>query len=303
MARRARIEYEGACYHVVTRGNRKEPIFLDNEDKKRFLSKLRQYKRRYGFLLYAYALMDNHIHLVIETTRVPLSRIMQGVLQSHTQWHNRKYKTVGHVFQGRYKAILCDRNAYLLQLIRYIHLNPLRAGIGRPLQYRWTSHRAYLGLERGDLVDSELVLAQFSGDRRRAIELYSRFIREGMGEGRREEFYGVGGEPVLGDEQFYEEVLKKTRRASGVLKNRTLEQVSVKVEELTGVGVHELRGRARGEALMRARSLFIRLSKLYTGSGCREIADFLNREPGSLGYIENRVNEGDFLEVIDGFEW
>ena len=109
MARKPRIEYPGAFYHVMTRGNRKEAIFKDDKDRLRFLQKLLEYKERYGFVLYGYTLLKNHIHLLIETRDAPLSRIMQGFLQSYTQWYNDKYRTVGHLFQGRYKAISCDK--------------------------------------------------------------------------------------------------------------------------------------------------------------------------------------------------
>jgi len=129
MARKSRIEYPGAFYHVMTRGNRKQVVFKDDKDRLKFLRKLLEYKEKYGFALYAYILMKNHIHLLIETRDVPLSRIMQGLLQSYTQWYNGKYRTVGHLFQGRYKAILCDKKVYLLNLIRYIHLNCIRVGL------------------------------------------------------------------------------------------------------------------------------------------------------------------------------
>ena len=109
MARKPRIEYPGAFYHVIARGNRKEPIFLNDEDRKNLLDRLKGYKNRYSFILYAYVLMDNHIHLLMETREIPLSKVMQGVLQSYTQWYNKKYQTVGHLFQGRYKAMLCDK--------------------------------------------------------------------------------------------------------------------------------------------------------------------------------------------------
>jgi len=129
MARKSRIEYPGAFYHVMTRGNRKQVVFKDDKDRLKFLRKLLEYKEKYGFALYAYILMKNHIHLLIETRDVPLSRIMQGLLQSYTQWYNGKYRVVGHLFQGRYKAILCDKKVYLLNLIRYIHLNCIRVGL------------------------------------------------------------------------------------------------------------------------------------------------------------------------------
>ena len=146
MARKPRVEYPGAFYHVMTRGNRKEAIFKDDKDRLRFLRKVLEYKERYGFILYAYILMKNHIHLLIETRDAALSKIMQGLLQSYTQWYNGKYRTVGHLFQGRYKSILCDKKVYLLNLIRYIHLNCVRAGLVRdPGEYKWSSHRIYLG--------------------------------------------------------------------------------------------------------------------------------------------------------------
>ncbi len=147
---------------------------------KQFLDKLSEYKKRYEFLLYAYVLMGNHLHLLIETKEVPLSKIMQGILQSFTQYHNRKYKTVGHLFQGRYKAILCDKEAYLLELVRYIHLNPVRAEMEvDPLLYPWSSHRIYMGLEEG-IVDKELVLSLFHGLEKKAIVMYNEFIKDGI---------------------------------------------------------------------------------------------------------------------------
>jgi REP element-mobilizing transposase RayT len=149
MARKPRIEYEGAFYHVITRGNQKQKIFKDPLDYRKFLEILVSYKQRYHFYLYAYVLMSNHIHLLIETTDVPLSKIFQGVNQRYTMYYNRRYKTVGHLFQGRYKAILCDRDRYLLALLKYIHYNPLRAKIVESIdKYPWSSCRAYLAKNR-----------------------------------------------------------------------------------------------------------------------------------------------------------
>ena len=127
MARKPRIEYEGAFYHVITRGNRREKIFRDKKDFLKYLEILSHYKKRYRFRLYSYVLMSNHVHLLMETGKVSLSKVKQGINQSYTAYFNRKYKTVGHLFQGRYKALLCDRERYLLSLIKYIHFNPVRA--------------------------------------------------------------------------------------------------------------------------------------------------------------------------------
>lgn len=127
MARKPRIEYEGAFYHVITRGNQRQRVFKGDDDFQKYISLLAFYKERYKYSLYAYALMSNHVHLLIETRQIPLSKILQGINQSYTMYFNRRYKTVGHLFQGRYKAILCDKDAYLLSLIKYIHLNPVKA--------------------------------------------------------------------------------------------------------------------------------------------------------------------------------
>ncbi len=121
MARKPRIEYEGAFYHVITRGNQRQKIFREDEDYNKYLEILSRYKSQYKYRLYAYVLMNNHVHLLIEIRDNPLSKIQQGINQSYTIYFNKKYNTVGHLFQGRYKAILCDKEAYLLSLIKYIH--------------------------------------------------------------------------------------------------------------------------------------------------------------------------------------
>jgi REP element-mobilizing transposase RayT len=301
MARKPRIEYPGALYHVIARGNRKEPVFFDRRDKNRFIEKLRGYKEMYDFILYAYVLMDNHIHLLIETAEVPLSKIMQGILQSHTQWHNRRYETAGHLFQGRYKAILCDQNSYLLALVRYIHLNPLRAEMPGPWTYRWSSHLAYTGTVVDDLVETSLVLEQFSRRKRESIELYLEFLGQGVEEDRSRKYYEVRDQRILGDEEFYEEVVGKTgeKRSGkgGILRNETLKDISTMVTRLTGVNTEDLRGRARDRETMEARALFIRLSKLHTKSLGDEIARFLERKPGSLTHIERKLTNKQFATL------
>src|SRR4030042_3446734 len=160
MARKPRIEYEGAFYHVIVRGNQRQRIFKDATDYQKYLQILSTYKQRYRFFIYSYMLMSNHVHLLIEVQSNPLSKILQGINQSYTMYFNRRYKTVGHLFQGRYKAILCDRDKYLLQLLKYLHHNPLRARLAEsPALYRWSSHRAYIaGTDISGLVDTESVL-------------------------------------------------------------------------------------------------------------------------------------------------
>ena len=162
MARKPRVEFEGAFYYVIVRGNQRQDIFRDDQDRVTYLERLEHYRKRYNFKLYAYVLMSNHVHLLIETQKIPLSKIMQGIQFTYTQYYNRRHRTVGHLFQGRYKAILCDRDSYLLELVRYIHLNPARLNRPKdPWKYPWSSQRAYLGARTAVQVDTKWVLGQF----------------------------------------------------------------------------------------------------------------------------------------------
>ena len=179
MARKPRIEFEGGFYHVITRGNQRQKVFLEEKDFLKYLEFLSDYKDRYGFWIYAYVLMNTHVHLLIETGQVPLSKILQGINQRFTMYFNWRYGTVGHLFQGRYKAILCDKDAYLFSLVKYLHCNPVRAGMVRqPEGYRWSSHREYLGMNKNGLVDTGLLLGMFSEDLKRGRKLYREYMRK-----------------------------------------------------------------------------------------------------------------------------
>ena len=146
MGRPLRIEYPGAVYHVTSRGNERREIFLDNDDRLTFLEILKDYHDRFDILIHAYVLMDNHYHLVLETPKGNLLKVMHGINSRYTGYFNRKYSRAGHLFQGRYKALLVEKNSYLVELSRYIHLNPVRAKvIEKPERYRWSSYRGYVG--------------------------------------------------------------------------------------------------------------------------------------------------------------
>ena len=144
MPRKPRIHFPGAVYHVMLRGNGGQNIFSDDSDRSRFLLILQQEQELSGCRIHAYCLMNNHVHLALQVANIPLSKIMQKVGFRYTQYCNRKQKRTGHLFQGRFKAILVDQNNYLLELVRYIHLNPLRAKlVDNPDHYRWSSHISY----------------------------------------------------------------------------------------------------------------------------------------------------------------
>jgi REP element-mobilizing transposase RayT len=178
MARKPRVEYPGAFYHVICRGNHRQVIFRGDADRTFYLERLEKYRQRYGLTVYAYVLMSNHVHLLMEPGKLPLSKIMQGLQFTYTQYFNRKYRKVGHLFQGRYRAILSDRQAYLLELVRYLHLNPghIRSPLD-PWKYRWSGHGAYLGKQSSVRVEISAVLGELAksvGPARRAYLIYGR---------------------------------------------------------------------------------------------------------------------------------
>jgi REP element-mobilizing transposase RayT len=166
MARRARVEYPGALYHVITRGNQRQRIFRDDRDRDKYLEILSSLKNQFSFRISAYVLMLSHTHLLLESGEVPLSRIMQRLGSGYTQYFNRRHKQVGHLFQGRYKAILCDKGSYLLELTRYLHLNPVRAKVVKdPWEYKWSSYGGYVGKGQGQpWLDSAEVLCRVPPD-------------------------------------------------------------------------------------------------------------------------------------------
>jgi|RhiMetdeSRZDD1v2_1073273.scaffolds.fasta_scaffold143747_1 REP element-mobilizing transposase RayT len=181
MTRPLRLEFPGALYHVTSRGNARASIYADDADRESFLTLLTQVVQRYHWLWHAYCLMDNHYHLLLETPEGNFSHGMRQANGLYTQYYNRRHDHVGHVFQGRYKAILVERDSYLLVLCRYIVLNPIRAGMVRTAQeYRWSSYRATAGCcEGGALLCTDWLLAQFGGERAEAQLRYRRFVDEG----------------------------------------------------------------------------------------------------------------------------
>ena len=172
MARPLRIEFAGALYHITSRGNAREPIYLDDYDRHSFLQSLADTCDRHGWLCHAYCLMTNHYHLLIETQKPTLSKGMKLINGSYTQSFNNRHQRVGHVFQGRFKAILVESNTYLLELARYIVLNPVRARMVHSTgEWPWSSYRATAGMVEGhDSLTTDWVLSKFSGQKRVARE-------------------------------------------------------------------------------------------------------------------------------------
>jgi putative transposase len=191
MARKPRIHYPGALYHVILRGNARQDVFSDEKDRYRFYLLMQEGIERYGHRVLAFCLMTNHIHLALQVGEVSLSRIMQNLAFRYTRWVNWRLKRSGHLFQDRYKAVLVDADSYLLELGAYIHLNPVRASmVATPETYPWSSHRAYLGNELIPWLNTDYILSQFSETLSNARRQFVEFVAERNKDGHQDEFYG-----------------------------------------------------------------------------------------------------------------
>lgn len=238
MARPLRLEFPGAIYHVTARGNARHAIVLDDRDRALFLICLGETVTRFGWICHAYCLMDNHYHLLIETPEGNVSRGMRQLNGVFTQRVNRRHGRVGHLFQGRFKAILVERDSYLLELCRYLVLNPIRAGLVRHLaRYSWSSYPATRGLvECPGWFNPDWVLSQFGAHRAGAQRRYAEFVAEGTG--LPSPWSAVRGQVLLDSESFVDtmrplleetQTLKEIPRGQRLLHRPSLMQLFTKV--------------------------------------------------------------------------
>ncbi|MEK7633141.1 MAG: transposase [Patescibacteria group bacterium] len=210
MTRPLRIEYPGAVYHITSRGNKKMSIYESDEDRVVFLKVLAKIIRKHHWKCYAYCLMLNHYHLLVETTHGNLSTGMRDLNGIYTQMYNKKHETVGHIFQGRFKAFLIEKETYLFEVARYIVLNPVRAGIVKtPQKYRWSNYLATAGLDFApSFLDVDGLLKNFGYKRTASQEQYRAFILDGIH--RDSPFIGARPGMILGSPQFESEISKIT---------------------------------------------------------------------------------------------
>ena len=211
MARPLRLEYAGALYHVTSRGDRREDIYLDDGDRNCWLEVLENVCHRFNWVVHAYCQMSNHYHLLVETLDGNLSRGMRQLNGHYTQRINRTHGLSGHLFQGRYKTILVQKEAYLLELTRYVVLNPVRAGmVELPEQWSWSSYRVMINAAPcPDWLDRDWILGQFSRQRSRAIRDYQRFVLEGAGVVS--PLAQTRHQLLLGDDSFVAQYQQETR--------------------------------------------------------------------------------------------
>jgi REP element-mobilizing transposase RayT len=212
MTRPLRIEYPGAVYHVTSRGNEKKPVFKTDEDRQNFLKTLQHVNRRYNWICHAYCLMTNHYHILVETPEGNLSIGMRQLNGVYTQLFNKLHGRTGHLFQGRYKAILIQKDSHLLEVCRYVVLNPVRAKmVENPEDYCWSSYLSTAGRTKAHpCLTTDWVLGQFSGKRGKAEQEYRKFVGWGIGE--RTIWSGVRGQSILGEECFADRFVDHLRK-------------------------------------------------------------------------------------------
>jgi REP element-mobilizing transposase RayT len=275
----------------MLRGNGGQDIFFSNEDRSRFYLLLQEGIERYRYRLHAFCLMSNHVHLLIEVSCIPLSRIMQNLSFRYTRYINARKNKIGHLFQGRYKALLIDGDSYLMELVRYIHCNPARVGLVTNLDtYKWSSHQTYLGRNSIPWLTTQLVLSQFAEKEEKSRKLYHDFVREGIGETRRQLYHSGNYEGrILGDDGFSEKVLIL---AEEKLKNKyTLQQLIDAVCLAYGIKLEELYETGKKQPNARARAVTAYLVQEEESMSLTVLGNILNRDISALSKAAGRVRE------------
>ena len=282
MARRPRLFAPGVLYHVIVRGNQRQETFVSDGDYQAYLERLGRYRKKYGYVVHGYCLMPNHVHLLLESSEHPLAKFMQGLQQSYTQYFNLKHHKTGHLFEGRYKAIICQKDEYLLELIRYIHLNPVRAGMVRNVEeYRYCGHYVYIQGKATEIIDPTKVLSILGGK-----GAYRRFVQDGVGEGHKEQYYEVE------DQRFGERMLRiEAKEELRPPKRKSLDKVARELARLAGVETQALRSGDRSWAVSRARTMiaYVLVRRLEYKLG--EVAAYFGRDIATVASLLARLSE------------
>lgn len=288
MPRKSRIDAAGALHHIMVRGIERRKVFRDDTDRDQFLERLGRVLIETKTTCFAWALIPNHFHLLLRTGPVPISIVMRRLLTGYALWFNRTHRRQGHMFQNRFKSILCQEDIYLLELVRYIHLNPIRAGIVRDMgelsRYPYSGHSVLMGNVKKEWQDTDDILVMFGEKTGQARRSYKEFVGNGIGLGRRKDLTGgglirsVGGweavkamkkekvfqrsdERILGDGDFValvfsaaEEEMKKgyALKARGF----DLAKTALRVSEVLGLRAEAVWAKGRFRQTVEARSLF-----------------------------------------------
>lgn len=282
MGRRLRLHFPGACYHVIVRGNNRERLFVEDQDRLGFLALMAEGVQRFGHEVHAYCLMPNHVHLAIQVGTISLSKIVHNLSFRFARRMNKRLGRSGHFFERRYRAGLVQTDRSLLNVVRYVHRNPVEAGlVADPDAYRWSSHGAYMGREAPSWLTTELILRLCARDRQEA---------------RAELMRLVGGEPRSDEAPWSPERLisddEPTPASPPPLAGRldsSVEEILVAVTQVTGVTLRELEGSSRRHSVTKARALAAVIVRDHSDLSLRPLAGLLRRSPSTLSYLASRV--------------
>lgn len=331
MPRQARLDGAGVLHHVMARGIEQCLIFRDDGDREDFIGRMSELVSKQAWLIYAWALMSNHFHLLVRTGKGPLSRNMRALMSGYAGYFNRRHNRAGHLFQNRYKSIVCEEETYFLQLVRYLHLNPLRAGIAKGIHeldsYKYSGHSAILGAVERKWQETDDVLERFSDKRKIARRLYREFVEAGVAQGCRPELVGGGllrscggwtgvtelrrgrekyrsDERVLGSTSFIEEMVKEAeQQEAGKNKQVSLDALIGRICADTGISKESMSGGGRSRAVTRARAVLAYTWIRHLGRSGHELAKTLGVTPQALYASSGRIEADSVIRSEDLERW
>ena len=291
MSRPLRITYPGAFYHITARGNEQKPVFKSKRDREKFIEYLQSASERYNAVIHVYCLMDNHYHLLLETPSGNLPQIMLHINGAYTNYFNVKRGRAGHLFQGRYKAILVEKDEYAKELSRYIHLNPVRAGIvDLPEDYEWSSYPEYIGKsEKPEWLCTDFIHGYFGRTKSSAEKLYKKFVNSLINTEYNTPLDEVVGSSILGRLEFINEI--KEKYISGKKSDNDIPALKKLADRVSIDDIHKAVESTYSDDPGLGRNIKIYLAKSYTGKRLREIGDaFVNRGGSCFAGVPEAVS-------------
>ncbi len=286
MGRKPRIHLPGGFYHVILRGNDRQVIFHEDSDRERFCVLAEQGLERFQHRIHAFCLMINHVHLIVQVGEAPLSRIVQSLASSYARSINRKYNRCGHLFQNRYRVVLVDVDPYLLELIRYVHLNPVRAHIvSEPDCFKWSSHRRYLGERLFPWVTTGFVLGMFAERVSTARRLYSDFVRMPQDTAETQKLLAddTVDDRTLGGDSFLATILERTRDSTGAAV--VFDSIIRLVCETYEVAEDDIVSKSRNRPLCEVRAVLALLARDTGAISLSVLGQRLGRDSSTLSRI------------------
>jgi putative transposase len=331
MPRQARLDAAGVLHHVMARGIEQCLIFQDDHDRENFIGRISELASRQAWFIYAWSLLSNHFHLLVRTGKRPLSHNMRAVMSGYAGYFNRRHNRAGHLFQNRYKSIVCEEEPYFLELMRYLHLNPLRAGIVKDIEeldgYKYAGHSAILGVVERKWQETDDVLRRFSDKRRIARRKYREYAEAGVAQGRRPELVGGGllrscggwsgvtelrrgrekyrsDERVLGTPLFIEKIVKEAeQQEAGKNRQVSLAALIDRICADLGIGKESLYGDGRSRTVTRARAILAYAWIRHMGRSGYELARTLGVTPQALYAALIRIETDNVIRPEDLKRW